>query len=280
MASSLKEICARAVELALDAGRLLLAYRRDLEGLDVRTKGTPRDLVTGADLASERLLLEGLRASFPGHGIHSEESGRETQDAERVWYVDPLDGTTNFVQGLPFFAVSLGLVRQGRPEVAVVHAPVLGETFTAVRGEGAWLGNRRLRTSAKTRLADSILATGFPYRRHLLLDNNLDNFERLFLRERGIRRMGAAAIDLAYVAAGRLDAFWELHLGPYDVAAGGLLVTEAGGVVDTIVPGGDWIHGANLLAGPARLAEALREVLLEGRGRDYPSLAERRPQGA
>ncbi|MFQ5749192.1 MAG: inositol monophosphatase family protein [Planctomycetota bacterium] len=280
MAASLTEICARAVELAGEAGRLLLSHRQNLERLEVRIKSTPRDLVTEADLASERLLLEGLRASFPEHGIHAEESGRETHGAEWVWYVDPLDGTTNFVQGLPLFAVSLGLVRQEDPEVAVVHAPVLGETFTAVRGEGAWLGGRRLRVSTKSGLADSILATGFPYRRHLLLDNNLENFQRLFLRERGIRRMGSAAIDLAYVAAGRLDAFWELHLGPYDVAAGGLLVREAGGVVDTIVPGGDWIHGANLIAGPARLVEGLREVLLEERGRNYPPLGERRPQGA
>jgi len=280
MAASLKEIRVRAEELAREAGRLLLAHRQHLERLEVRVKGTPRDLVTEADFASERLLLEGLRASFPEHGIHAEESGRKTNGAEWIWYVDPLDGTTNFVQGLPFFAVSLGLVHRGRPEVAVVHAPVLEETFTAVCGEGAWLGARRLRVSAKTSLADSILATGFPYRRHLLLENNLENFQRLFLRERGIRRMGSAAIDLAYVAAGRLDAFWELHLGPYDVAAGGLLVSEAGGVVDTIVPGGDWIHGANLLAGPARLAEALREVLLENRGLDYPPLGESRPQEA
>jgi len=192
-----------------------------------------------------------------------------------LWVVDPLDGTVNFVQGLPCFAVSIALLVDGRPELAVVHLPRLEECFRAARGRGAACNGRSIRVSSTTRLADAVLATGFPYRRHLLLDNNLENFERLFLRQRGVRRMGSAASDLAYVAAGRLDAFWELHLSPWDVAAGGLLVEEAGGRVDTIVPGGDWIFERNLLAGPAALCEELRAVLRAGRGPDYPPLGER-----
>jgi len=165
----------------------------------------------------------------------------------------------------------------GRPEVAVVHLPRLGETFVAVRGGGATLDGRPLRVSATSAPREALLATGFPYRRHFLRENNLENFNRLFLHQRGVRRMGSAASDLAYVAAGRLDAFWELHLAPWDVAAGALLVTEAGGTVDTIVPGGDWLHGRNLIAGPPALVAALRALLRAGRGDDYPDLGENAP---
>ncbi len=260
--------------LAEEAGRLLLAWRERLDDMEVGSKSAARDLVTEADLASERLLLEGLERAFPHDGVLAEESGRHGGDGP-AWYVDPLDGTVNFVHRLPMFAVSLARVVDGEPELAVVHLPLLGETFTARRGGGARLGRRPLQVSATDRLADALLATGFPYRRHVLLRNNLEEFVRLFLHQRGIRRMGSAACDLAYVAAARLDAFWELHLAPWDVAAGGLLVREAGGVVDAFRPGGDWLHGRNLLAGPAPLVAELRRLLLADRGPDYPELGER-----
>jgi myo-inositol-1(or 4)-monophosphatase len=267
-----------AADLAQQAGVVLLDWLTRLKQEDIGRKSADCDLVTQADLASEKLLLDGLRESFPDDGILAEESGASKRDADHVWYVDPLDGTVNFVHRLPMFAVSIARVARGaraEPEVAVVHIPLLGETFVAVRGGGCTLNGAPTRVSRTGRPDDALLATGFPYRRRVLNDNNLENFNRLFLRQRGIRRMGAAAADLAYVAAGRLDAFWELHLSPWDVAAGGLLVQEAGGIVDTLVSGGDWLHGRNLIAGPAALVAELRQLLLAGRGRDYPDLSER-----
>lgn len=268
---------AAAVALAEGAGALLMERFGRLAADEVGSKSDRRDLVTAADLASERFLLDGLREAFPDDDVLAEESGVHDRGAAARWYVDPLDGTVNFVHGLPMFAVSLARVRDGRPELAVVHLPRLGETFRAAAGGGAWLGGRRLAVSASAEPRESIFATGFPYRRDELADNNLENFDRMFLHQRGVRRMGSAAVDLAYVAAGRIDAFWELHLSPWDVAGGALLVQEAGGVVDTLVPGGDWLHGRNLIAGPAELVARTRALLLAGRGADYPDLGDRRP---
>lgn len=272
------EIAAVAEELARGAGRILNSWWERLASADVAFKSAERDLVTAADLESEAFVLAGLRRAFPADAVLAEESGAAGSDeAEGTWYLDPLDGTVNFVHRLPMVAVSLARVVRGRPEVAVVHLPRLDETFVAVRGGGATLNRRPIRVSATERPLEALLATGFPYRRHRLRDHNLENFQRLFLHQRGIRRMGSAACDLAYVAAGRLDAFWELHLSPWDVAAGGLLVAEAGGTVDTIVPGGDWLHGRNLIAGPPVLTEALRAILRAGRDDSYPDLRERAP---
>jgi len=273
-----REIAGAAEEMARGAGRILNSWWERLGAVDVGSKSVDRDLVTAADLDSEAFLLEGIRRAFPRDAVLAEESGAAGDAAAAgTWYVDPLDGTVNFVHRLPMVAVSLARVVAGRPEVAVVHLPRLDETFVAVRGGGATLNGKPIRVSSTSAPLDALLATGFPYRRHFLIDNNLENFQRMFLQQRGIRRMGSAASDLAYVAAGRLDAFWELHLSPWDVAAGGLLVTEAGGVVDTIVSGGDWLHGGNLIAGPPALADALRAILREGRDEHYPDLGERAP---
>ncbi|PCH83689.1 MAG: inositol monophosphatase [Planctomycetota bacterium] len=274
MGEELKAELATAIELANRAGELLMSYReRDLE---VSSKSVDRDLVTSADTAAEAIILDGIGAAFPDDGILAEESGNSSNQAEqgRLWCVDPLDGTVNFVQGLPMFSVSIALLEEGVPVMGVVHLPVLSETFTARLGDGCRLNGELVVTSAKAELSTAVLATGFPYRRHLLADNNLENFNRLFLKLRGIRRMGSAAIDLAYVAAGRIDAYWELHLGAWDCAAGVILVREAGGIADTIVPGGDCVHGANIIAGPAVLCEQMREHLLRGRGQDYPPLGD------
>ncbi|KAA3607807.1 MAG: inositol monophosphatase [Planctomycetota bacterium] len=275
MALVLEEARHRCLEIAQEAGDILLQWQDKLEADKIGRKSSSRDLVTQADLASEAIVLQRLREFFPEDGVYAEESGVHQPEAEAVWYVDPLDGTVNFVHGLPQWAVSMARVRNGQPELAVVHVPKLGETYHAALDQGAYLGDQKLQVSATHELDQALLATGFPYQRQTLLDNNLENFNRLFLLARDCRRIGAAAVDLAYVAAGQLDAFWELHLGPYDVAAGALLIREAGGVVDTIVPGGDWLHGANILAGPAALVAAVREVLTAGRDRDYPPLGHR-----
>jgi myo-inositol-1(or 4)-monophosphatase len=262
-------------QLAEGAGTILREYAGALTAEDIGSKSDRRDLVTAADLASERFLLDGLRQAFPDDDVLAEESGAHGHGGGARWYVDPLDGTVNFVHGLPMYAVSLARVRDGRPDLAVVHLPRLAETFLAARGEGAWLDGRRLRVRATSEPREAVYATGFPYRRDELADNNLENFDRMFLNQRGIRRMGSAAVDLAYVAAGRLDAFWELHLSPWDVAGGALLVEEAGGVVDTLVPGGDWLHGRNLIAGGSALVERTRAILLADRGPGYPDLGDR-----
>ena len=274
---ALRAAAAVAEELARGAGKILLDWRLRLTAGDIGRKSADSDLVTRADLASEAFVLQGLRAAFPADGILAEESGATLGPARHVWYLDPLDGTVNFVHGLPIFAVSLARVTQGRPDLAVVTIPVLDECFVAVRGGGCRLNGTLVRVSATREPLQALLATGFPYRRHHLQDNNLENFNRMFLHQRGIRRMGAAAVDLAYVAAGRLDAYWELHLSPWDVAAGALLVQEAGGVVDTLVPGGDWLHGRNVIAGPEPLVSELRRLLLAGRGANYPDLGDRAP---
>jgi len=267
-----------AQELAVAAGEILLSWSGKLEAAQVGHKSVARDLVTAADVASEESILAGLREHFPGQAVLAEESGGHagsTADGPR-WCIDPLDGTVNFVHGLPMYAVSIArLDAAGQPELGVVHLPRLGETFHAWRGGGAWCGDRRLAVAPLDSTEEAVLATGFPYRRHLLADNNLENFQRLFLHQRGIRRMGAAAVDLAYVAAGRLGAYWELHLSPWDVAAGGLLVQEAGGVVDTLRCGGDWVFGGNVIAGAAGVVADLRARLAAGRGPEWPELGDR-----
>lgn len=265
-----------ALELAEQAGSRILQMQ---DGEAVGRKSAERDLVTQADLASEQILLDGLRSAFPADAYCAEESAVGPPPSGRVWYLDPLDGTTNFVHRLPLWCVSIALYQDRTPLLGVVAAPALGETYFAAAEEGAWCRrngtDRRMGVSATDRLDDALLATGFPYRRHLLAENNLENFQRFYLKQRGIRRMGAAALDLALLADGRLDGFWELHLQPWDVAAGALLIQEAGGRIDAFQPDGDWLHGGNILAANPSLLEPMRRVLLAGRGRDYPPLGDR-----
>ncbi|HVS18061.1 MAG TPA: inositol monophosphatase family protein [Planctomycetota bacterium] len=259
--ADLRAIADAAEELARAAGAKLLEHFQRLDPSEIRSKGVARDLVSSADLASERCLVEGLRARFPAHAIEAEEETRDARGAadELRWFLDPLDGTVNFVHGLPVFAVSMGLWRGGEPLVGVVHAPRLCETFRAVRGGGATLDGRTIRVSDCERLGDAVLATGFPYRRETLEHSNLENFQAFFYDVRGLRRMGSAAIDLCYTAAGRFDGYWELHLSPHDVAAGGLIVREAGGRVADADGGDDWLRGGSLVAAGPALFEAVRE---------------------
>jgi len=249
-----------ALPIALEAGEILMRHFGRLASGEIGSKDVERDLITKADYASERHLVERLRAELPEHAIEAEE---ETLDPTRGagelrWFLDPLDGTINFVHRLPCFAVSMGLWSEAGPEVAIVHAPRLDETFTATCGGGAFLNGEPIHVSRTERLAEAILATGFPYRRGELEHSNLENFGRFFYDVRGLRRMGSAAIDLAYTAAGRYDGFWELHLAPHDVAAGGLLVREAGGIVTDAAGGEDWLRGRSIVAAGPGLHAAMR----------------------
>jgi len=260
-------LLAAAVGAAQEAGELLLGYAGRLSATQIGTKSTARDLVTEADVESERLLVRALRAATPDFHIEAEEEVRDAPDDDRPrWFLDPLDGTVNFVHGLPMYAVSMGLLVGGVPQLAVVHLPRLGETFSAYLGGGAQLNGTSLQVSAKDRLSEAILATGFPYRRNELEHSNLENFSAFFYDVRGLRRMGSAAIDLCYVAAGRLDGYWELHLSPHDVAGGALIVREAGGVVTDAAGGEDWLRGGHIVAAGPDLHGLIRERVRYGSG--------------
>ncbi len=265
----LEAVLEAARSIALEAGELLLDFRERLHELEIDRKGRI-DLVTRADLESERLVRRRIAERFPGHRVHGEELGEDAPptdvdapDSEDLplWVVDPLDGTTNFVHGHPMFAVSIGFVSGGGVRAGVVHAPALRETFAARIGGGAWLGDRRIEVSRTDSLGESLVASGFPYRRAEIPDNNVRNFARMVPRVRGVRRGGSAALDLAYVAAGRFDGYWEQHLSPWDIAAGACLVLEAGGRVTDFEDGDRWRDGETIVATNGRIHTELRSHL-------------------
>jgi myo-inositol-1(or 4)-monophosphatase len=256
-----------ALEVAREAGAILLERYGRLTRGEIRHKG-PRDLVTVADEEAERHILARLRERFPDHGVLAEEGGGSADAAgdRPTWIVDPLDGTTNYVQGIPLFCVSLGLVERGKPVLGVVHAPALGQTFWGGPGQGCWENDRPVSVSATPALEASVLATGFAYDRNRLPDDNLENFVRLGLLVRGLRRLGSAALDFAWVASGRLDGFWELHLNPWDCAGGAALVRAAGGRVTDFRGGDDWLFGRHVVATNGLVHEALRAALAPLKG--------------
>ena len=233
-----------AVDIAREAGGLLANLFEKRIGFEL--KGD-YDLVTAADRASEKLIVERLRSHFPTHSIMAEEGGGHESGGEFRWYVDPLDGTTNFAHGYPMFNVTLALERGGELIAGVIYEPVRQEMFTAELGGGAYVNNRRIHVSKVERLADSLLITGFPsYKRHLSV--NVHFFHQAAMATHGVRRSGSAAIDLAYVAAGRADGFWEFGLKPWDMAAGILLVEEAGGQCSDMVGAPRSVSGPHLVA--------------------------------
>jgi myo-inositol-1(or 4)-monophosphatase len=248
-----------AVRAARRAGEIIVRSLPRLESLQVSSKGH-NDFVTEIDRAAEHEIIDSIRRLYPRHAFLAEESGR-TGEGDTVWIIDPLDGTTNFMHGFPVFAVSIACEQRGRIEHAVVYDPMRQELFTATRGAGAHLDSRRIRVSKQRTLEGSLIATGFPYRgnaRHL--DAYLAMMKAVAQRAAGIRRPGAAALDLAYVACGRVDAFWEIGLSPWDTAAGSLLIIEAGGRIGTLT-GQEYRQGGHVLAGNPRVYAALGELL-------------------
>jgi myo-inositol-1(or 4)-monophosphatase len=233
-----------AMDIARRAGELLCEGWGAVENISFKGE---IDLVTERDEASEALIVAALRDAFPDHAIHTEEGGESGEAGGWSWLIDPLDGTTNYAHGFPFFAVSLAAAYQGRMEVGVVYDPLRDECFTARRGAGTLLNGKPIHVSTTDTLRRSLLATGFPYDVWTNPDNNLDHFANFTLKAQAIRRPGAAAIDLAYVACGRLDGFWELRLHAWDVAAGALLVHEAGGRVTDIQDDARFMPGGALI---------------------------------
>jgi myo-inositol-1(or 4)-monophosphatase len=248
-----------AVRAARRAGEVIVRSLVRLESLEVTSKGR-NDYVSEIDKAAEREIIEIVRKHYPDHAFLAEESGRSgTHDV--VWIIDPLDGTTNFLHGFPVFAVSIAVAQRDRLEIGAVYDPMRQEVFTAVRGAGAHLDNRRMRVSKQRTLEGALLATGYPYRHdEREADAYFATLRALSRVTAGIRRPGSAALDLAYVAAGRVDGFWEIGLKPWDTAAGTLMIQEAGGMVGTF-SGREYRLGANIVAGAPKVYEALIETM-------------------
>ena len=248
-----------AVRAARRAGDLIVKSLPRLASIQVASKGR-NDFVTDIDRLAEQEIVTTIRRAYPDHGFLAEESGRSGQ-GEFVWIIDPLDGTTNFVHGFPTFAVSIALEHRGRLEQAVVYDPMRQELFTASRGTGALLDGRRIRVSNLRGLEGALIGTGFPYRENARwLDSYLEMLRVVMSAAAGIRRPGSAALDLSYVAAGRLDGFWEIGLNPWDTAAGSLLIIEAGGLIGTLT-GAEYKQGGNIIAGSPKVYAALVECL-------------------
>jgi len=238
-----------AVKAARRAGNFINRSARDLDLLTVTMKG-PKDFVSEVDRTAEATIVETLLEAYPDHAILAEEGTAQGANAhaENLWIIDPLDGTTNFLHGFPQYCVSIGLQQKGQITQAVIYDPVRNDLFTATRGRGAFLNDRRMRVSKRQHLRECLIGTGFPFRDGSYLDTYLEMMKVMITQTAGLRRPGAAALDLAYVAAGFYDGFWEVGLNPWDVAAGSLLVLEAGGLIGDLTGEGDYLYGGQVIA--------------------------------
>lgn len=250
-----------AIRAARAAGDVIT---RSLGRVDPRkiTAKSRNDFVSEVDRQAESEIIYILQRAYPGHGILAEETGRQgTHREDYLWVIDPLDGTTNFLHGFPQFAVSIGLLYRGMPEAAVIYDPLRQELFTAKRGSGATLENRRIRVSSQQTLQGALLGTGFPFKDQRHIDPYLAMLKALIRDTAGIRRAGSAALDLAYVAAGRLDGFWEMGLQPWDMAAGVLMIREAGGIVTDLIGGDRTMDTGHVLTANPKLHQLMRETI-------------------
>ncbi len=250
-----------AVRAARNAGKVIIRSFEQLDKVEVESKGS-NDFVTSVDTASEQAIIETIRKSYPEHTIIGEESGVLTgAEDDYQWVIDPLDGTTNFIKGIPHFAVSIALKVKGKLDQAVIFDPIRGELFTASRGKGAQLNGMRIRVKAHKDLSATIIATGFPFKQKQHTNAYMAMFTSLFTKTSDIRRAGSAALDLAYVASGRVDGFFEIGLKPWDTAAGELLVIEAGGLVTDFTGGHNHVQSGNIVASSSRLQKEILKAI-------------------
>ena len=264
-----------AVKAARAAGAIINRAALDVEAVRVSQKQL-NDFVTETDHASEAVIIETLLDAYPNHAIWAEESGKEhgKQDSESVWIIDPIDGTTNFIHGFPVYCVSIALQVRGRVEQAVIYDPTRNDLFTATRGRGAYLNERRIRVSKRIELRQSLISTGFPFRPGDNFNHYLRMMADVMQRTAGLRRPGAAALDLAYVAAGFTEGFFETGLSPWDVAAGSLLVTEAGGLIGNFTGEPDFLEQRECVAGNPKIYGQLVAIL--HKYSKFASVAEKR----
>jgi len=248
-----------AVKAARRAGSLINRASLDIDQVKVGVK-QQNDFVTEVDRAAEATIIETLREVYPSHAILAEESG-DSGSSEYQWVIDPLDGTTNFIHGFPQYAVSIALLHKGVPTHAVVYDPNRNELFTASKGAGAFLNDKRIRVSKRTKLGEALIGTGFPYRMFDHVDAYLGIFREITRRSAGVRRPGAASLDLAWLAAGRLDGFWEFGLSPWDIAAGVLLIQEAGGLVSDLAGESAYLKTGNIVGGTPKVFTQLLQIV-------------------
>lgn len=251
------------VKAARRASQIINRASQDLEHLRVTAK-RQNDYVTEVDKAAEKAIIDVLREAYPDYGILAEESGETIGSGggeEYQWIIDPLDGTTNFIHGFPQYAISIGLAHKGQMNQALVYDTLRNEMFTASKGGGAFLNERRIRVSKCLKLENALIGTGFPFRVFDHIDTYLKLFKEFTQKTAGVRRAGSAALDLAYVATGRLDGFWEFGLAPWDMAAGNLLITEAGGLVGDLAGGEDYMNTGNLIAGNPKVFSQIVQLV-------------------
>ena len=254
MSQALHPMLNVAIKAARAAGAIINRASLDLDLLKVNTK-SPNDFVTEVDQMAEQVIIETLLTAYPGHGILAEESGRThgAKNSEYVWIIDPLDGTTNFIHGFPVYAVSIALAFRDQIQQAVVYDPTRNDLFYASKGRGAFLNDKRLRVSKRTRMQESLIGTGFPFRKGDNFKRYVKMFEEVMQNCAGLRRPGAAALDLCYVAAGFYDGFFETGLNPWDIAAGSLLITEAGGLIGNFTGESDFMYQREVVAGNPKI---------------------------
>jgi myo-inositol-1(or 4)-monophosphatase len=250
-----------AIQAARRAGNVIQRYSTQLDRLAIETKGR-NDFVTVVDRQAEAEIVSLIQKAFPDHSILGEETGlKENNATPYKWIIDPLDGTTNFLHGYPQFAVSIGVLNNNRLDQAVIFDPLRNELFSASRGEGAKLNDRRIRVSKTSKLDAALIGTGFPFRTYENLEVWIDGFRELLPKTSGVRRAGSAALDLAHVASGRLDGFWEIGLSPWDITAGCLLIQEAGGMVSDFSGKQGFLESGNVIAGNPKIYEEVFKTI-------------------
>jgi myo-inositol-1(or 4)-monophosphatase len=249
-----------AVKAAREAGRIINRASQDVGALKIQSK-TFNDFVSEVDRSAEQAIIDTIRDAYPTHGFFGEETGKSNQQSDDIWIIDPLDGTTNFLHNFPQYCVSIALQQKGVLTQAVIYDPVRNDLFTATKGRGAFLNDKRIRVTNRTKLQASLISTGFPFRDFTHLDTYLAMLKDMIKNTTGIRRPGSAALDLAYVAAGFTDGFFEINLSTWDIAAGGLLVQEAGGMVGDFEGNESWLTTGNIVAANAKVFSQMLQIL-------------------